>query len=104
MVYAIDHPYIWDNLLIGFEPMMAKGIPIVATMQLRPDFEKAMEDHRISEKILHQFDELINGFRLEKMNRRNIISMKSKGRSSASSFILIGVVRWSNTCCCHRTW
>ncbi len=63
MMYMIDHPYIWDNLLIGIETMMAKGVPVDAAMQLRPAFEKALEEHRISEKILQQFDELIDGFR-----------------------------------------
>jgi hypothetical protein len=43
--------------------MMAIGVPVVATMQLRPAFEEALEDHRISEKILQQFDEFIDGFR-----------------------------------------
>jgi hypothetical protein len=50
--------YIWDNLLIGIERMLAQGLPYDVAQELRIVFVKAFEEKRISENILAQFDKL----------------------------------------------
>jgi hypothetical protein len=55
----MDNPYIWDNLLIGIEWMMVKGLPYDAVEELRVVFMKAYEDKRISQSMLERFERLI---------------------------------------------
>lgn len=56
----MDNPYIWDNLLIGIEWMMIKGLPYDAVEELRIVFTKAFEDKRISQSMLERFEKLID--------------------------------------------
>ncbi len=55
----MDNPYIWYNLLVGIETMLAKGLPYDAVQELRIVFTKALEEKRISQQTLDQFDKLI---------------------------------------------
>lgn len=55
----MDNPYIWDNLLIGIEWMMIKGLPYDAVEELRIVFTKAFEDKRISQTMLERFEKII---------------------------------------------
>jgi hypothetical protein len=55
----MNNPYIWDNLLIGIRMMLASGVPYDAVDELRIVFIKALEDKRISQDMLEQFEQLI---------------------------------------------
>ena len=55
----MDNPYIWYNLLVGIETMLSKGVPYDAVRELRIVFTKALEENRISQQTLDQFDKLI---------------------------------------------
>jgi hypothetical protein len=58
-VKEMDNPYIWENLLIGIRMMLASGVPYDAVDELRIVFIKALEDKRISQDMLEQFEQLI---------------------------------------------
>jgi len=52
----MDNPYIWYNLLVGIETMLRTGVPYDAVRELRIVFTKALEENRISQQTLDQFD------------------------------------------------
>jgi hypothetical protein len=55
----MDNPFIWDNLLIGIERMLASGLPHEAVGELRIVFLIALKEKRISQDTLNRFDHLI---------------------------------------------
>lgn len=55
----MDNPFIWENLLIGIERMLASGLPYEALEELRIVFLIALKEERISQDTLNRFDQLI---------------------------------------------